>query len=88
MFGLSLAKLIVLAGIVLAVWYGFKFLNRIQAVREAEARRRATDGRGARRMAREDGREIEDMVKCRVCGAYVPARGTAACAQAGCPYGR
>jgi len=28
----------------------------------------------------------EDMIACRVCGAYVPARGARSCGRADCPY--
>ena len=41
MFGIpSFQKLIVLAVILAAVWYGFKFLGRVQATRRKEARER------------------------------------------------
>lgn len=86
MFEFSLAKLIVLIGIILVVWYGFKFVSRIQELREAEAKRRARDER-ARGRVPPGSAEVEDTVKCRVCGAYVPTRGASDCGQAGCPYG-
>ena len=38
--GLSLGKLLVLGVIVLAVWYGFKYRSRIEAVRAALQRER------------------------------------------------
>jgi uncharacterized protein len=89
MFGLSLAKLIVLVGIILVVWYAFKFAARVQEVREAEARRQTTHRRATPRgEERHASEEVEDMVKCRVCGAYVPVRGAGNCGQADCPYGR
>ncbi|HLI13407.1 MAG TPA: hypothetical protein VKY65_17580 [Alphaproteobacteria bacterium] len=89
MFGFSLAKLVVLVGIFLIVWYGLKFAARLQELREAEIRRRAEDKRGARRSEHGRGEAaVEEMVKCRVCGAYVPARGAAACGQPGCPFQR
>ena len=37
MFGFSLQKLIVLVGIVAAVWYGFKLLTRLQEARKTDA---------------------------------------------------
>ena len=36
MFGFSLGKLVVLAAIIAAVWYGFKFLHRLEARRAAQ----------------------------------------------------
>lgn len=87
MFAFSLSKLIVLIGVVVAVWYGFKLVGRFQELREAEARRRTEDARRGARTTPGARREVEDTVKCRVCAAYVPARGAANCGQAGCPYG-
>jgi hypothetical protein len=96
----SLPKLIVLVGIITFVWYGFKLVGRFQELRAAEARRRARDQRtsgaapdmgprGAQRAAENNvpGATVEDTVKCRVCGAYVTARGATDCGQSGCPYG-
>jgi uncharacterized protein len=88
MFGLpSLQKLIVLAAIVAAVWYGFKFLGRLQQARKAEAKlREAQDGRPARkpdgagqRGAAKGGRQVEDLVPCPSCGAYVQAGTKCSC---------
>ena len=97
MFGFSLQKLLVLAAIVLAVWYGFKWVSRLQESRDAEARvpprkRRWPGGvRGAfRRAAKEPEQQqqdaAEELTPCRVCGAYVAARGAANCGRADCPY--
>ena len=82
MFGFSLQKLIVLVGVVVAVWYGFKLVTRLQRAREADAalRRNSAKRPGAGRG------EAEDMVQCPVCQAYVPARGTSSCGRADCPY--
>jgi uncharacterized protein len=88
MFGFSLAKLLVLAAIVGAVWYGFKYYTRIEAKRAAE---RLKAERGGRRTAkRSQGKEsVEDaetMVQCPVCKVYQPAGDTAPCNRADCPY--
>lgn len=87
MFGFSLAKLVVLIGVVLAVVYGTKLLHRFQEVRDAEARRRGGDARMAGHGKATAGTAIEETVKCRICGAYVPAHGAASCGQPGCPFG-
>ena len=88
-------KLLVLAAIVLAVWYGFKWVTRLQESRDAETRvpprkRRWPGGvRGAfRRAAKEPEQQdaAEELTPCRVCGAYVAARGAANCGRADCPY--
>ena len=82
MFGFSLQKLIVLVAIVVAVWYGFKLVGRLQEARKADAalRQSAAKRPGAART------EAEDMVQCPVCQAYVPARSTSSCGRADCPY--
>jgi len=85
MFGFSLAKLLVLAAIIGAVWYGFKYYTRIEAKRAAE---RLKGGRGGakRRARRESVEDAETMVQCPVCQVYQPAGDTAACDRADCPY--
>lgn len=37
MFGFSLGKLLVLAAVIAAVWYGFKYVSRLQYQRERQA---------------------------------------------------
>lgn len=74
-------KLIVLALIVALVWYGFRFLGRLQAARKAEARLREAEGpRPAKQSARDAGRgTVEDLVPCPACGSYVRAGSTCSC---------
>lgn len=89
MLGFSLQKLLVLAAVILAVWYGFRFLSRVQNARQEEPRVRS--GRASaspRRPWRKtpERTTAEDMVQCPVCQAYVPAKGTSACGRADCPY--
>jgi TRAP-type C4-dicarboxylate transport system permease small subunit len=51
MFGMSIGKLLVLAALILVVWYGFKYAARVEAVRQklrAEALARRTGGAGTR----------------------------------------
>jgi len=88
MFGLSFPKLLVLVGLFLVVWYGFKFLGRLQAIHAAAVRRRAEGRSRTEAPSSERAGEIEELVKCRVCGSYVPAQGPAACRRADCPAGR
>lgn len=89
MFGFSLAKLLVLAAIVGAVWFGFKYYTRIEAKRAAE-RLKGGRGGGKRRARRESVEDTETaaetMVQCPVCKVYQPAGDTAACDRANCPY--
>ena len=91
MFGFSLQKLIVLAGIIGAVWYGFKLVSRLDAARKADARvsgeRKPKRGPFGRWRAQTPARsDTEDMVQCPTCGAYVAAGNTSGCGRGDCPY--
>lgn len=80
----SLTKLLVLILVVGGVWYGFKYVSRLQYQREARASAR---DRVARReeKARQTG-EAHDMQLCPTCKAYVPAKGAPNCGRPDCPY--
>ncbi len=96
MFGFSLQKLLVLAAVIALVWYGFKFVGRLQDQRNANgglgaraARRPKRRGRPAAAeppAAESQAQDAEDMVACPVCQAYVQARGVARCGRSDCPY--
>ncbi len=92
MFGIpSLQKLLVLAAVIALVWYGFKFVGRLQDQRRAEGGLGARAPRRPKRRGRasvaEPGmQDAEDMVACPVCQAYVQARGTTRCDRSDCPY--
>ncbi len=95
MLGFSLGKLLVLLAVIGAVWYGFKYLSRMQYLRErrAEAREQIDSGgapppppgRGRRKQAAERP-AAEDMTQCPACQAYVPAKGARNCGRPDCPY--
>ena len=87
MFGLpSLGKLLLLIAIVLAVWYGFKWIGRLDAQRKAAAKRSAAERRGS--VKRRSGSEsvTEEMVQCPACETYVLSRSTGTCGRPDCPY--
>lgn len=77
MFGLfSLPKLLFTVLVVGAVWYGFKWLARRQAVADSQARANPKHRGGAKsrpdsNSAPDGGGAIEDMVECPDCGAFV-----------------
>jgi uncharacterized protein len=82
MFGLY--KLLVLGAVVAVLWLGFRYVGRVQAIRQAlgeELRRRHRAERQRRPLA------AEELVKCGVCSVYVPARGASPCGRANCPWG-
>jgi hypothetical protein len=72
MLGFSLPKLIVLAIIIAAVWYGFKMVSRRNKLRADEALSREKEA-------------VEDMSRCAVCDTFVPG-GARHCGRSGCPY--
>ncbi|MEC7205080.1 MAG: hypothetical protein VXW49_15570 [Pseudomonadota bacterium] len=75
MFGFG--KILVLAVIIAAVWYGFKFVGRLQANRQVELEDARPEGNST---------DAGDMVKCPQCAAFVVAGGAAKCSKSECPY--
>ena|SRR5690349_14661394 len=93
----SFSKLILLIAIIVGVWYVFRFIGQVDKARQQAAREaaRAAAGAGrrqqrARRESRGDARgsvaQVEDTVKCRACGAYVPVRSAKSCGRGECPF--
>lgn len=76
MFGFSFSKLVFLAAVIAAVWYGFRWLER----------RKGTTPRVGKRTEPEFKTGVEDTVKCPQCGAFVVAKGASNCGRADCPY--
>lgn len=74
----SLQKLLVLAAIIVVVWYGFKAAGRLQALRQNKAER--DEARRGRRAV-----PAEDLVLCGTCRSYVTPAGDG-CSRADCPY--
>jgi len=65
MFGLlSLPKLLLTAAIIAGVWYGFKWLNQRQVQIKRDRNKKTT-------YSKNDEIDIEEMIPCRDCGAYV-----------------
>ncbi len=87
MFGFSLTKILFTLAVIIIVWQGYKWLGRVQTRRDAIARETARgSGRGGRAAAAAAPAEVEDMVECAVCEAFVPARGAVSCGREACPY--
>lgn len=84
MLGFSLTKLVLLGAVVAVLWLGFRYMSRADAIRrslrEELSRRRGPGATPAK--------EVEDLVKCARCGAYVAARNASACGRPDCPWGR
>lgn len=88
MFGFSITKLIFTVVVIAAVWYGFKWLDRLGKERrdrlDASARGRGTGGSEGE--ARRPVEQAAEMKKCRVCGIYVAVDGAGSCGRSDCPY--
>ena len=87
----SIQKLLLLAAILGAVWYGFKFVGRLKDERDAAAKKRGEPARQSnpwkgRQAASSQVPEAEEMVQCPVCKTYVAAKGAASCGRPDCPY--
>ena len=77
MFGFSLGKLLVLALLIAAIWYGFKFFERRgRHLKEKTVRRTIKNG--------DDG--THNMEKCIECGTFVPTEASKDCGRENCPY--
>ncbi|TQV81895.1 hypothetical protein [Denitrobaculum tricleocarpae] len=73
MFGLpSIGKLLVLAAILGAVWYGFKMIGRMQQSRDAQNRQNAGGSNGSSTPSKKEADGALDMVQCPACKSYIP----------------
>ncbi len=86
MFGFSLQKLIFTALAIAAVWYGYKWLGRVQEIRAQRVKQERVKPRRSPGAPEVDAAGAEEMKKCPVCEAYVAARGAVSCGREGCPY--
>jgi uncharacterized protein len=81
MFGFSLQKLLVLGLIIAAIWYGFKWVGKLDRDRKErlrESRNAASSDEGGG----DDEGGSQDLAECTLCGTYVTAR------LSRCPDGR
>jgi uncharacterized protein len=73
-----MSKFVVFVIAVVAVWYGYRWLERQGYV-----------GTGAKKPVPSNRRDVmvaEETVKCRACGVYLTRADAHACGQAGCPF--
>ena len=69
--------------LVVVAWSAYRYISRVDAIRRAlrdEMKRRQSPSAQSRTV------QAEDLVKCRVCGAYVAARGATSCGRPDCPW--
>ena len=73
-------KILILVLVVGVVWWWHR-RNQIKAREQAELDRAARTG-----TKNQPAKPVEDMAPCRVCGAYVPAKGASRCGRDNCPF--
>jgi uncharacterized protein len=73
-------KLLLTAVIILVIWYGFKWVGRLDRARK----KKTLKGKRAEPEIRPE--EAETLVKCPVCGTYVSPGGPEPCGREDCPY--
>ena len=94
MFLASFEKLFLLAGIIAVVWYGFRFVGASSAsgpVAGGPSSRPGSGPLGGRgtanaRSTSTNVANVEETIRCRACGAFVPARQPLRCGRADCPF--
>lgn len=80
----TLPKILIIVAVIAVLWWWHR-RNQIKA------REREELGKGGGRAARTKSKNspakpVEDMAKCRVCGAYVPTAGATNCGRDDCPF--
>ena len=75
MFGFSIQKLLILAAIIGAVWWGFKWIARLDQLRKAQDRSKAGKVGGTPR--------VEEMVECPGCKTYQVPKPDKSCSNCG-----
>ncbi len=89
MFGFSLPKLMLLAFLLVAVWYIFKLIERRDEVRKREEIERAAEAAvrdNVERKKEKKRKSAAETIACTVCGNYVPSEGVRSCGREKCPY--
>lgn len=81
MFGLSLSKVLFTVFAVVMVWYGFRFVQRLQDRHRMRGRMPGigSTGNGSPEAA-------ETMTECKTCGSFIAASGARSCGRDACPY--
>jgi membrane protein implicated in regulation of membrane protease activity len=76
-------KFLLVVAVIALAWFGWRWWQRYEKERrELEERREAEAS--LRRARGDSATPIEDLVKCRICGAFVPPR-AARCERTDCP---
>jgi uncharacterized membrane protein len=85
--GGSFGKLLLVVAVFAIVWFGWRWFQRWEKERRALDDRREAEESLRRNRDSRDAVSVEELAKCRVCGAFV-ASGARSCGKPGCPYPR
>lgn len=80
MFGISIAKLLLIGLVVVVVLFGARFLRALGSVRERPPAGRPPPPPPP------DVVEARELMSCRVCGTYLDPVSARDCGREGCPY--
>lgn len=89
MFGISFGKLIVLVAVIAAVWYGFKYIGRLQDIEKGERKplQRTMSERLRRSSRKKSGSSdtdiVEETIQCPKCGTYIAVGAEHDCCRSG-----
>jgi len=75
------SKLLTLVLLIAVVWYGYRYVARIND--RARAKRKLETGNGGLPRPRPN---AEEMIRCAVCNVYVSATKATSCGRPDCPY--
>jgi hypothetical protein len=78
----SFPKILILVLIIGVIWWWHR-RNQVKAREQAELDRNTRAGTASKNQSI---KPVEDMAQCRVCGAYVAAKGARRCGRADCPF--
>lgn len=76
----TLPKILLIVLVIGAVWWWHR-RNQIRRREKEELERRPHAAAKTR-----SGKPVEDMAQCKVCNAYVPAKGATRCGRDNCPF--
>lgn len=86
------AKFLLTVAVIAIIWFGFKYLERLNRSRTPKAAPRSARPRAPGPRSQEtrfqpvdNGESVQDLIKCPHCGTYRSAK-QGACGQADCPY--
>ncbi len=83
----SFGKFLLVIAVFAIAWFGWRWFQRWEKERRVLGERRGVEDALRRQRADREPVGVEELGKCRVCGAFVAA-GARACEKSRCPYPR